>query len=223
MPFDELNTLQEVIGTIFSMPSEARKDYEDFLHDEFLDLLILSYLYGNEAANTMLFGEEAGRAGTARTAGTTATEAETPLREAPFSIPPTREELTESVSRTIAGKNWEERLKEYLESDTATAEDVFRVADTDSHRIYNEAIFTVGEKADAASKGSGNAEGVILKTWETMRDDRVRESHDYLEGTTIPFDEYFYTYTGAAALRPGDFNDPAEDINCRCRIRLSRA
>lgn len=196
MPFDELNTLKEEITDVMSLPVAERKEYEDFFYDEVLDLLIMSYVFGNEAANDMLgFSDDK------------AIEIE-------------RNKLTESIDKKIAGKSWKERFSEYFENEDATAEDIMRVAETDSHRIYNEAIYAVGEAADSGAAGE-KAKGVVMKTWETMLDDRVREQHQYLEHITIPFDSYFYTYDGQPALAPGMFGVPELDIGCRCRLRLS--
>lgn len=196
MPFDELNTLKEEITDVMALPVAERKEYEDFFYDEILDLLIMSYVFGNEAANDMLSLSD-----------DDAIEIE-------------RNKLTESVDKKIAGKNWKERFREYFENEDATAEDIMRVAETDSHRIYNEAIYAVGEAADSGAAGE-KAKGVVMKTWETMLDDRVREQHQYLEHTTIPFDSYFYTYDGQPTLAPGMFGVPQLDIGCRCRLRLS--
>ena len=210
MPFDELNVLSGEIREIYATGTQEQE--REGILDSVLDLLILSYLYGNEAANTMLGTEEA----------------------------VDTERLDKAVTEEIAGETWIQRINEYITN--GTAEDVIRVIETDSHRIYNEAIYavgeTVGEKvsdeesspvgAQAILPGPNGSsvparpKGVVYKTWETMMDDRVRDTHQYLEGTTIPFDEYFYTYDGDSALRPGDFAYPENDIGCRCRLRLSR-
>jgi hypothetical protein len=117
-----------------------------------------------------------------------------------------------SVYRDIAGENWEQRVSDYYDSEDGTADDVIRVLDTDSHRVYNDAIEDVGERSS----------GRIYKTWRTMEDLRVRDPHAYLEGMTIPIDRRFYSYNGQSARYPGDFGTPEMDCNCRCRIELSR-
>lgn len=229
MPFDELNIFETVLENIYETDTENRRQYLDFLLDEIEDMLILSYLFGSEAANTML----------------------------DLDIRPDKKEVSASVNKVIAGKTWRQRVTEYLEADApqnapepvsegeadtqpqiaaesiaegdsaisppvlpeggrAAVERIMRVVETDSHRVYNEAMWNVAKEAE--SRGY-----VIYKRWETMLDDRVRDTHAYLQGEAVPLSEYFYTYDGDYALRPGDFQFPENTINCRCRLVLTRA
>jgi hypothetical protein len=55
-----------------------------------------------------------------------------------------------------------------------------------------------------------------------MLDDRVRETHDYLEGVRVGIDDLFYTFDGDAAYAPGGFGDPSNNVNCRCYLTLVR-
>lgn len=199
MPFDELSVVSERIKADFQLTPEQRKAVKEDRMDEILELLILSYLYGNEAANDMLYR----------------TEIETRMRsetETVRIVPIDTDSMNGSVYRDIAGENWEQRVSDYYDSEDGTADDVIRVLDTDSHRIYNDAIEDVGERSS----------GRIYKTWRTMEDLRVRDPHAYLEGMTIPIDRRFYSYNGQSARYPGDFGTPEMDCNCRCRIELSR-
>lgn len=113
----------------------------------------------------------------------------------------------DSVYQEIDGKTFVDRI---LESESE--EDILRIIDTESHRNYNEGVYN-------AAKASGK-EGRIRKRWRTMRDSKVRDSHQYLEGVTVDLNDYFYTASGAMALFPGEFGEPDEDINCRCFIEL---
>lgn len=62
--------------------------------------------------------------------------------------------------------------------------------------------------------------GLTHKTWLTMLDDKVRDTHEEIEGTTIGIDEYFQV--GDSEMRfPHDMElapNPNEVINCRCAI-----
>jgi len=199
MPFDELSVVSERIKADFQLTPEQRKAVKEDRMDEILELLILSYLYGNEAANDMLY----------RTEIETRMQSET---ETIRIVPIDTDSMNGSVYRDIAGENWEQRVSNYYDSEDGTADDVIRVLDTDSHRVYNDAIEDVGERSS----------GRIYKTWRTMEDLRVRDPHAYLEGMTIPIDRRFYSYNGQSARYPGDFGTPEMDCNCRCRIELSR-
>jgi uncharacterized protein with gpF-like domain len=63
----------------------------------------------------------------------------------------------------------------------------------------------------------------LYKTWVTMRDDRVRETHDYLEGMKIPINEPFVTYDMDEAMYPGGFSLPENNVNCRCTLKITES
>ena len=146
-------------------------------------LLLMAYIYGTEAANDMLGTE----------------------------IAPDRNEAEDAIYKRIAGKDFEERVREYVAS--GDYESIIRVAETDSIRVYNDAILNTGKKSKLPN---------INKTWETAGDDKVRDTHEYLEGSTVPIDALFYTYDGDSAMYPGDFTLPENNCNCRCNIVLSQ-
>jgi hypothetical protein len=60
--------------------------------------------------------------------------------------------------------------------------------------------------------------GQATHTWETMKDDRVRDTHIAVDGQTVPIDEPFIV-DGYRLMFPGDISDdPPADlvVNCRC-------
>lgn len=122
---------------------------------------------------------------------------------------PSVDEVMEVVDAKVAGKTWRERVEDYF-ANGGTGEDIARIADTETHRIANTAALNTAVES-----------GATLKTWVTMLDDKVRDSHDYLEGETVPIGDDFYTYDGAHAPAPGMFGIPEEDINCRCELLFS--
>ena len=124
------------------------------------------------------------------------------------SIDPDYEQIKEAINAEIAGKDYRQRIEEYFQS--GTPYDIARVVATDAHRIYNQAMY------DSAKKG-----GATRKTWHTMLDPKVRDTHDYLEGSTVGIDEEFYTYNGNHTYYPGQFGIAEEDINCRCWVTFS--
>lgn len=122
---------------------------------------------------------------------------------------PSVDEVMSVVDAKVAGETWRERVEDYF-ANGGTGADIARIADTEMHRIANTAALDTARKA-----------GATRKTWVTMLDDRVRETHDYLEGMTVGIDEDFYTWGGAHAPAPGMFGIPEEDCNCRCECEFS--
>ena len=122
---------------------------------------------------------------------------------------PSVDEVMSVVDAKVAGETWRERVEDYFVNG-GTGADLARIADTEMHRIANTAALDTAKKAGATSK-----------TWVTMLDDRVRETHDYLEGMTVDIDEDFYTYDGDHAPAPGLFELPENSINCRCELIFS--
>lgn len=108
------------------------------------------------------------------------------------------------VDERIEGKTWRDRVMDYFESG-GTEYDIRRIAETETHRDANAAAFETARQA-----------GATLKTWHTMLDDRVRETHDYLEGVTAPMDGEFYSFKGGSTMYPGQWGIAEEDVNCRC-------
>lgn len=113
-----------------------------------------------------------------------------------------------AVNLEIDGKTFKDRITE-----ESTVDDVIRIIDTESHRDYNTGVFD-------AAKSSG--ELGLMKRWNTMADDKVRDPHAYMEGMTVGLDDFFYTYTGDTTLYPGGFGVPELDINCRCWVSIER-
>ena len=215
-PFDELEAFRSELEQDFQLPPEERKRRKRDRIDEILEMLIMAYMFGNESANTMLFGPDI----------VDTIDPDEPNRPVRIDV----DDMEKSVFKDIAGKDWEQRVSEYYDSDSGTVDDVIRVVDTDMNRIYNDSVLDVGEKANAGRVEWSNEDlpapdtkDRVMKTWVTMADDRVRDQHQYLEGMTIPVNRRFYTYTGDSARYPGDFSDPNNNCNCRCAISLSMA
>lgn len=185
--FDELDILRERLNADFSLGTEQRKLFRDDRIDEILDMLIMAYVFGTEDADEEL---------------TVAEEVVT-------------DEMYNAVWLEIAGRNWEQRVREYFDDPNGTVDDIMRVVETDTNRIYSDAVLNVGEKV--------SKRGVpVSKTWETMLDDRVRWQHDLLQSVTVPINERFYV-DGDSARYPGDFTSPELNCGCRCFITLNRA
>lgn len=121
---------------------------------------------------------------------------------------PTLDEVMETVDKKVAGKTWRERVEEYF-ANGGSVDDIVRIAETETHRDANEAALNTAIHGGATSK-----------TWVTMLDDRVRDTHFPLEGQTIPIDADFYTWDGDMAQAPGQFNKAENNVNCRCELQF---
>lgn len=117
------------------------------------------------------------------------------------------ERVMNVIYANVGGKTAYERIEDDLDN----IEDLYLLFGNERQRVYN----------TAANDTAGNLEAKF-KTWHTMLDDRVRETHDYLEGMTKPMNEPFYTYTGDSAMYPQDFGDAANNINCRCYLTYNK-
>lgn len=128
-------------------------------------------------------------------------------------VMPSVDAVDAAVYAPVAGATWRERVRGYYESG-GTLYDIRRIAETDATRIYNQGA------VDAVVANGATAD--VMKRWRTMGDDRVRDTHSYLEGMEIPFDSDFYTYDGDHAPFPGMFELPENSINCRCVVEVIR-
>lgn len=122
---------------------------------------------------------------------------------------PTVDEVMKVVNAEVAGKTWKERVEEYF-ADGGTVDDIVRIAETETHRIANTAALDTAKMV-----------GAKKKTWVTMLDDKVRETHDYLEGVTVGIDDEFIAYDGDKASAPGQFSLASNNVNCRCELIFS--
>lgn len=84
------------------------------------------------------------------------------------------------------------------------------IATTEAHRIQQAGFYDNQKKAK--SKGAD-----ILRQWNSTLDGGTRDTHRKLDGQLREMDEPF-EMDGKKAMYPGDFGDPAEDCNCRCRV-----
>lgn len=103
---------------------------------------------------------------------------------------------------TITKKVAEKFMNDYSKS--------YTIARTEGHRIYETTKYDTMEEV--------NRQLGLEKTWHCVGDERVRHTHQYLDGKTVGFDEEFVSSSGATALRPGEFGVAAEDIHCRCWV-----
>lgn len=118
----------------------------------------------------------------------------------------------EVILKEIKGKNVIDRIREHVQANDPDKLAV--VIDTEYHRDFNTGELNMGFYVDK------NRVTRVKKRWITMGDDKVRDTHSYLEGMEVNIDEKFYTFDGDSALSPGDFTLAENNINCRCIIQL---
>ena len=122
---------------------------------------------------------------------------------------PDAEKIESILYKKIDGKTWEERVRDWYENGGTSAA-IVRIAETESHRVGNEIAFEAAK-----------AVGARYKTWLTMLDGRVRDTHEFLESVSVGIEDDFYSYDGDHAPYPGAFGKAENNVNCRCEIQYS--
>lgn len=158
------------------------KDEQEDIIDELLDLFLLSYAMGKDATNASISSD----------------------------WQPTLNEVMKTVDKEVAGKTWRERVEDYF-ANGGSGDDIVRIADTESHRIANQAAF------DTAKAG-----GATTKTWHCMMLPTSRDTHIYLDGVTAPIDGDFYSFKGGKTKFPGQWGIAEEDVNCLCFLTYDK-
>ena len=115
-------------------------------------------------------------------------------------------ETEQIIYQKIDGATWEDRIRTWYETD-GTEADIVRIAETETHRIGNTAAYETAVKA-----------GAKTKRWECMMLPTSRDTHTYLNGTTVGIEDEFYTFAGNHAMFPGQFGVAEEDVNCLCEL-----
>lgn len=127
------------------------------------------------------------------------------------SIEADTDEITEAVYYTYQGDkdSVQAKFADYYED--GDMESIKRLIESEFHRVHQTAGFQAAYKTDGAGK-----------RWETMQDEKVRDTHFYLQGIVVPLDEDFVTYDGDRAKYPGGFMTARENANCRCALSYTR-
>ena len=119
------------------------------------------------------------------------------------------DKLDKALSLVIDGKTYRDRIHEYWEG--GSNDEIERVVATEYHRMFNEGGYTEAKEL-----------GATMKEWITVGDDKVRETHSYIEGMQVPIDARFYTFDNDSALAPGGFSNASNNVNCRCVVKYIR-
>lgn len=118
------------------------------------------------------------------------------------------ERIINDIYHRIDGITFVERARKHLADGNAEA--LITLVETEVTHDYNSGVLTTGLQTGRP----------LMKRWNTQLDDRVRDTHSYLESVAVPIDAEFYTYTGSHGLAPTMFGDAEEDCGCRCYLTL---
>lgn len=122
-----------------------------------------------------------------------------------------QQEITQGLVQGETYKQMAKRIKGALENDVVKAN---RIVRTEAHRAVETGKLQAAEHA--------HKNGVIMvKEWNTVHDQRVRDRHRLLDGKKVPVDQDFKlgAITGKA---PGQMSGGASmNVNCRCFLTYS--
>lgn len=124
------------------------------------------------------------------------------------------ESMDDIIFAQIGGQTFEDRVRTHVENNDPTALDT--LIDSEYHRVYTITSQWSAEQVEPSSPHE------VWKTWCTQLDDRVRETHDFLESVSLPLREEFYTIDGDHALEPGGFEMAQNNVNCRCFLLYTK-
>lgn len=202
--FDELNNIRTTLteqlagdGDLSTIPNSLEPQTRKRVEDTIFELITMGYVYGIEVAGLDL---------------------ETDL-------PVSAERMYATANKPTAGEDFRKRIDNHIQAfnrgETTPEQLVERlsvVAETETHRAINTGGLDGAQEYADTHRGQ-----TVFKTWVTAGDERVRDTHDYLEGSTIPLNARFFTCDGDSARFPGDFVLPENVVNCRCIIRYTKA
>jgi len=113
-------------------------------------------------------------------------------------------ELTKKQLDTLLGRYSDRLLK--LRGDTVARTEMMGALHAGNREAYAQAIAT-----------GAIVKEEIEREWDATMDKKTRDSHEYLDGQKVGFDDPYVTQDGVQILYPGDPDAPAgEIINCRC-------
>lgn len=93
------------------------------------------------------------------------------------------------------------------------SEQMGRIAERSATAVAN------GSQTAFAAAASDQEASPVIQEWATQGDDRVRDSHDEMEGQEQPAGTPFESGDGNLLMYPGDPEGPPEDVeNCRCEL-----
>lgn len=120
--------------------------------------------------------------------------------------------MKETIFHKIDGETFQDRIDKHIDNGDWTLDTMTRLIETECHRCEETAAYYSAKKHEEKTGLTG------YKRWITMKDDRVRDTHWYLDETEVILTGVFITFDDDYARFPGDFKLPENNINCRCEL-----
>ena len=126
-----------------------------------------------------------------------------------YDVDKLKKTVTSEITRGIAtGLQYVEIARNIANHTGVAMSRAKTIARNEAARVQEKATMDAAYKAKA--KGAD-----VLKEWSAILDGKTRPHHRELDGQIRELDEPF-TVAGKKAMHPKDFDDAAEDMNCRC-------
>lgn len=198
---DELTVLAErIIAETENLPEEQKRKK---VIDEVYEILVIAYILGVDRVQTQDIENRP------------YTAPESAELQQTENVPYETESLYNALYRSVGGQTFEQRITERIQDGTLDKETLKRILETDYHRMEETGAY---DRAMAYAKETGQTP---YKVWQTMEDDRVRDTHWDIQDVEVPIDGRFYTFDNDSARFPGDFDFVENNANCRCWLHYT--
>lgn len=151
-----------------------------------------------------------------------------------------RKEIIYTIKQTVGvglmnGDRYTTMAKRIAESLDGDYKKAIRIARTEAHRVREAGNIDAALAVDTELQ-NGTSEMRMVKTWRSMKDERVRPqqrrktkkgwitkmgksppNHMKMDGQTVLANELFDLGGGVKAMAPGQSGNAGDDINCRCK------
>jgi len=98
----------------------------------------------------------------------------------------------------------------------------YRAETTAKIIVGNLTSVAIEQASKKAVEAIGLFDSDLIKEWRSMRDKRVRRTHNHsvgMDGQKVPFNSTFLSPSGARLRHPHDSSAPLSEIaGCRCRM-----
>lgn len=136
-----------------------------------------------------------------------------------------RKEIIWDIKRQIGvgltnGDRYDTMAKRLAKSLDGDYKKAIRIVRTETGRVREAGHLESAKEINNALE-QGVTDVRLVKTWRTMGDGKVRDTHGPMDGTTVAMDEAFTLPSGVKTQAPQQSGVASEDINCRCFVKYS--